>query len=80
MQKPIDVTLLVGELRDSGQYGAEGGVSATTLVELFRLLPLVRHLPYYVERVAEMELRSGSPGGSVADDPRSDTAKYSGSK
>jgi replicative DNA helicase len=26
--KPIDVTLVVGELRDSGQYNAEDGVSA----------------------------------------------------
>ena len=34
--KPIDITLVVGELRDSGQYNTEDGVSATTLVELFR--------------------------------------------
>jgi replicative DNA helicase len=52
--KPIDVALLVGELRDRGQYNAVDGVSAATLVELYRLFPLVRHLPYYVERVAEM--------------------------
>ena len=58
--KPIDITLVVGELRDSGQYNAEDGVSATTLVELFRLFPLVRHLPYYVERVAEMSQRRWS--------------------
>ena len=50
--KPIDIALLVGELRDRGQYGTEDGVSAATLLELFRLFPLVRHLPYYVERVA----------------------------
>ena len=58
--KPIDVTLLVGELRDSGQYNAEDGVSAATLVELFRLVPMVRHLPCYVERVAEMSQRRRS--------------------
>jgi len=52
--KPIDITLLVGELRARGRYNAEDGVSAATLVELFQLLPLVRHLPYYVERVAEI--------------------------
>ena len=46
--------MLVGELRDSGQYNAEGGVSAATLIELFRPAPLVRHLPFYVERIAKM--------------------------
>ena len=35
--KPINVTLLVGELRDRRHYNAEDGVSAATLVELFRL-------------------------------------------
>jgi len=58
--KPIDITLLVGELRDRGQYGAADGVSATTLVEPFRLLPLVWHLPLYLERVAEMSERRKS--------------------
>jgi len=52
--KPIDITLLVGELRDSGQYGAENGVSAATLVELFRPAPLVRELPQYLSRVLEI--------------------------
>ena len=52
--KPIDVTLFVSQLRDSGQYNTEDGVSAATLVELFRPAPLVRKLPYYVERVAKM--------------------------
>ena len=60
--KPIDVTLVVSELRDSGQYNAEDGVSATALAELFRLFPLVRHLPYYVERVAEVSERRGAAG------------------
>jgi replicative DNA helicase len=60
--KPIDVTLVVGELRDSGQYNAEDGVSAVTLAELFRLFPLVRHMPFYVERVAEMSQRRGAAG------------------
>ena len=58
--KPIDVTLLVGELRDGGPYGAEGGVSATTLLELFRQFSMVRHLLYYMERVAEMSRRRRS--------------------
>ncbi len=31
--KPIDVTLVVSELRDRGQYNAEDGVSAATLIE-----------------------------------------------
>ena len=52
--KPVDVTLVVGELHNRGQYNAEDGVSAATLVELFRLFPLVSELPFYVERVAEM--------------------------
>ena len=55
--KPIDITLVVGELRDRGQYNAEGGVSATTLVELFRPAPLVRELPQYVSRVLEISRR-----------------------
>jgi replicative DNA helicase len=52
--KSIEVTRVVGEQRNRGQYCAENGVSAVTLVELYRLFPMVRHLPYYVERVAEM--------------------------
>ena len=55
--KPINVTLLVGELRDAGQYGAEGGVSAATLAELFRPVPLVRELPQYLSRVLEVSRR-----------------------
>ena len=55
--KPVDVTLVVGELRDSGQYNAEGGVTSATLAELLRPAPLVRELPYYVQRVAEMSER-----------------------
>jgi hypothetical protein len=39
--KPIDVTLLVGALHDAGQYNTVGGVSATTLVDRFRLFPLL---------------------------------------
>ena len=54
MLKPIDVTLVVGELRDRGQYGAANSVSATTLVELFRPAPLVRELPQYLSRVLEV--------------------------
>ena len=40
--KPVEVALLVGELRESGQYNSEPGVSGATLVELFRLFPMVR--------------------------------------
>ena len=54
---PVDVMLVVGELRDSGQYGAEHGVSATTLVELFRPAPLVRELPQYLSRLLEVSRR-----------------------
>ena len=46
--------------RDAGRYGAEDGVSATTLLELFRLPPMVWYLPFYVERVAERSQRRRS--------------------
>ncbi len=52
--KSIDATLLVGMLRDRGKYNAEGGVSAVTLVELFRPAPLVCELPQYLSRVLEI--------------------------
>ena len=55
--KPIDVTLVVGALRDRGRYNAEDGVSATTLVELFRPAPLVRELPQHLSRVLEISRR-----------------------
>ena len=55
--KPIDVTLLVGALRDAGQYNTDGGVTANTLVELYCLFPMVRNLNHYVERVAKMSRR-----------------------
>ncbi len=48
---PFDATLLVGELRDRGQYNVEDGVSAATLVNLFRLFPLACNLSHYMERV-----------------------------
>jgi replicative DNA helicase len=54
---PADATLVVGELRDRGQYNVVDGVSATTLVNSFRLFPLVQHVPYYVQRVGEMARR-----------------------
>ena len=57
MLKPVDVTLVVGELRNRGQYNAEDGVSAATLVELFRPAPLVRELPQYLSRVLEISRR-----------------------
>jgi replicative DNA helicase len=50
---PIDVALVVGELCDRGQYGAEDVVSAATLVELFRPAPL----PQYLSRVLEISRR-----------------------
>ena len=34
--QPSDITLVVGELRNRGRYNAVDGVSAATLVELFR--------------------------------------------
>ena len=58
--KPIESTLVVGELRDCGEYNAEDGISATTLLELFRQFSMVRHLLYYMERVAEMSRRRRS--------------------
>ena len=54
---PPDPTKVVGELRVAGLYNAEDGVSAATLVDLFQLLPLVRHLPHYLDRVLEMSRR-----------------------
>ena len=55
--KPVNVTQLVSELRDRGQYGTKNGVSAATLVELFRPAPLVRELPQYLSRVLEISRR-----------------------
>jgi replicative DNA helicase len=54
---PIDVTLLVGALRDTGRYNTVGGVTANTLIELYYLFPMVRNLDHYVNRVAEMARR-----------------------
>jgi replicative DNA helicase len=54
---PIDITLLVGELRDFGEYNRDNGVNATTLVNLYRLYPVPSNLPYYIGRVKEMGRR-----------------------
>ena len=62
---PPDATLLIGELRDGGQYNAEEGVSVATLVELFRLYPLVQQLPHYLDRVLEMSHRRRAVGQGV---------------
>ena len=56
-RKPVDITLVVGELAIIGQYNTENGISATTLVELFRPAPLVRELPQYLSRVLEISRR-----------------------
>jgi hypothetical protein len=58
--KPVDITLVVGELRNRGRYGEDDGVSAAMLIELFRQFPILWHLPFYVERVAEMSERRRS--------------------
>ena len=55
--KPIDVTFLVGALRDASQYNTAGGVTAITLLELYRLFPTVRNLDHYIDRVAKMSRR-----------------------
>ncbi|MCC7086400.1 MAG: hypothetical protein IT427_15475 [Pirellulales bacterium] len=54
---PPDATLLVGELRDGGEYDPERGVSAAALAELFTMSPTAISLPHYVARVAEMSRR-----------------------
>ena len=54
---PPDATKAVGELSDAGLFNVEDGVSAMTLVDLFRLFPLVQHLPHYLDRVLEMSHR-----------------------
>lgn len=54
--KPIDITLLVGELSDAGHCNTD--VPVATLFELFRLLPLVRHFDHYVARVVEVSRRA----------------------
>jgi replicative DNA helicase len=54
---PIDITLLVGRLRDAGQYDADRGISAATLTNLRALFPSVAILPYYVARLKEMSRR-----------------------
>ena len=51
---PADATLLVGELRDGGQYNVQDGVSAAMLVDLFRLSPLACNLPHYMDRVVRI--------------------------
>jgi hypothetical protein len=45
---PPDVTLLVGDLHDSGHYKADDGVSAATLVELYRLCRWACHMDFYL--------------------------------
>ena len=37
-----------------GQYNTDGGVTANTLLELYRQFPMARNLDHYMERVAEM--------------------------
>ena len=54
---PPDATRLVGELCATGQYNGEHGVSVAALVDLFRLFPLVQHLPQYLDRLLEMSRR-----------------------
>ena len=55
--KPIDCALLVGELRDFGEYDADKGVSAATIAHLFRLFSLQSNLKWYVGRLLEMTRR-----------------------
>ena len=52
-----DATIVVGELRVAGLYNAEDGVSATALVDLFRLFPWASSLPHFLDRVLEMSRR-----------------------
>ena len=51
--RPTDCTLLVGNLRDRGEYNADAGVSAATIWNLFYLRPWARYIGYYVARVKE---------------------------
>jgi replicative DNA helicase len=62
---PADATLVVGELRDRGQYNVDEGISTTTLVDLFKLFPLACHLPFYLERVVAVAQRRHALGQSV---------------
>ena len=50
-QRPPDLTLLIGELRDADEYNADNGISAARLCELYRNYPLACYLNYYVARV-----------------------------
>ncbi|MCC7085292.1 MAG: hypothetical protein IT427_09825 [Pirellulales bacterium] len=54
---PPDATMVIGELRDAGEYDPERGVSAAALAELYTLSPTAISLPHYVARVAEMSRR-----------------------
>jgi replicative DNA helicase len=56
---PPDITMLIGELRDTKEYGhnTDPGVCAHDLVELFRLYPAVWCLSYYIGRIAEISRR-----------------------
>jgi replicative DNA helicase len=56
--RPIDATLLIGELRDHGQLSADHTcVTFADLAELFRWHPAPDHLPYYLARIAELSRR-----------------------
>jgi replicative DNA helicase len=54
---PVDITLLVGELRDFGEYSADRGVCAATLANLYRNFPMASNLSFYVARLLEVSRR-----------------------
>jgi replicative DNA helicase len=55
---PPNVTLLIGNLRDHGELGADHtGVTHSDIAYLFHWRPLAWYLPDYVKRVADVSRR-----------------------
>jgi replicative DNA helicase len=56
--QPIELTLLVGELRDAGRFSADmSGVQLADLTLLFQLYPVPANYPHYCRRLRTMSLR-----------------------
>jgi replicative DNA helicase len=57
--RPIDCTLMVGDLKDHSDYGegCGGEVTAYFISQLYRLFPSACHLDFYLARVKELARR-----------------------
>jgi replicative DNA helicase len=58
-RRPIDCTLMVGDLKDHGDYGEGNGgeVTAYFVAQLYRLFPSACHLEFYLARIKELARR-----------------------